>query len=194
MFETQGPVDCHVCNNCHAKIDRDYRLLPHSTPNQQQNIKRQQISSCETTPKKGITKKRRVVDSPLHRKLHVTSTPKHKQQLPFHLRHTRRGKLLTSIMMNLQRYKYATAFRRILALGERAKHAFNLVVKQQCFQQIRLYVSNDQDFPQLNGIKSVQEFGWQSLIQNISHNLPTLIAALNGSMSRNIRTTNAQMQ
>jgi len=99
------------------------------------------------------------------------------------LKPTDRIKLVESVSNAVSLSRYRSAFKQLLDTGPAAKRAFNEIARREVRKQVSSYIrSNDTQFPQLVGIKSVEEFSWTELIAILAENLPTLYSAICGSM------------
>jgi len=92
-----------------------------------------------------------------------------------------------SIAQSIIRSKYRCAFRKLLASGPFARKAFNDIVQSQARAEMKTFVSTDKQYPVLNGIRSVSEFSWTSLVTHLTSKLPTLSSVLTGAMTKKVQ-------
>lgn len=79
--------------------------------------------------------------------------------------------------------RYRSAILQILATGRAAERAFNELVRRRVQKETTDFVrTSNPEYPLLNGLKSVESFSWSELVDHLSEKLPTLSAAVSGSM------------
>jgi len=106
----------------------------------------------------------------------------------------RRRDLVHSVSVSLRNSQYHRAFKQIIASGPAARRAFDKIVKRQIKRQMAEYFRDGAlDFPKFTDSKSVMSFCWTDVVAQLSKSLPTLYAALSGSMPQKLTNSNGQM-
>ena len=143
------------------------------------------LTSPQSTPQQ--RRKVHIRTSPYLRRPTFTSTPNLNRRPLLMCPRKRKSKIIDSAIDALKNSKYVTAFRHILSIGKVAQKAFDEVVSERAFLQMRSYVQKEaghNGYPQFVSAREVEQFSWSSMLSKMSPHLPTLLCAINGSLKK----------
>ena len=192
MFFFQGPSVGFVCGACHLKLEQAHRvyrsistpkakrkaLTPSKTPRSVKRIRPttstpRQINHSPIRPSSAFSSKRHISFSSHVRSPHTPrSSPKKRKK-------SGDAKAITSAITNA---KYLAAFKHMLARGKSANLAFQKLIRQLVKKEFRTYLRETKSYPKLQGMRSVENFDWSALVNDLSAELPIWFNALSGAM------------
>ena len=98
---------------------------------------------------------------------------------------SRRRKMAANQIVTCVRHcHYVKALRHLLSVSPAAEKAFDVVVSERVRQQVSKVVHSTANSQVFVGMQSTGEFDWKDRLSAASKSMPTLYAAMSGSMPR----------
>lgn len=192
VFLIQGPADAYVCANCYLTLERQYKVRQSES---ETSIKRKLTTPDKSTPRNKKKPKSSVKTpnsgrfSPRCKSTPIRTPKKSPKKLGFSPRYgptTSRHKRgsLQGIMASISHSRYLTAFKHICERSAAAAAAFNEFVAIVIRKQMQTFTKQNDLFPILKNLDSLNDFSWSKLMPVMETHLPTLSAALQGAMPK----------
>lgn len=180
MFQYfQGEDEGYVCGECHLLCEQSVKQkhVPFTE-------KRKQCSPFKTPQ---THKRPNLRSTPQTRtgtaRIRLFGTPKRDKHTTTHTRR-KLGVKLQSVIAAIQRSDYPAAFKHLIGKSKAAEKGFHTVVALQVRNELRKYRKLNDVFPQFNGQESLDTFSWDQLLNSMKSHMPTMNAAIAGSMPR----------